>query len=289
MWSASWQSSASEDGVWIIRLAPSSGECVLCPRPLAGLIQMLAGPAEVERGDPQHAGFRSDLSYPGERTRARSRRKHEWFPRVGKLGRPAGAVQELARDDVERKKFLKMAGKTMGTGAAATGLAAFIAACGSSSSSSSSSGGSSAASASDRRQRLDLGKRVERLGDLAIVNYALTLEYLEAQFYDKVVASGLFSGQNLSVIKTFRSEEHAHVAALRAVASKLGNAGRQAERQVPNPQRCAGHQARRRGGEPRRGRISRSGGEHQEQGNPRRGAGDPHRRGAPCGDAEHWC
>ena len=38
-------------------------------------------------------------------------------------GQPAGGVvQELARDDVERKKFLKMAGKTIGAGAAATGL-----------------------------------------------------------------------------------------------------------------------------------------------------------------------
>ncbi|MGI9185313.1 MAG: hypothetical protein ACR2GZ_10195, partial [Solirubrobacteraceae bacterium] len=47
-----------------------------------------------------------------------------------------GAVERLVRDDVERKKFLKMAGKRMGAGAAATSLAAFVAACGSSSSSS---------------------------------------------------------------------------------------------------------------------------------------------------------
>ena len=50
---------------------------------------------------------------------------------------PGGVVQELARDDVERKKFLKNAGKMMGSGAAATGLAAFVAACGGSSKSSS--------------------------------------------------------------------------------------------------------------------------------------------------------
>ncbi len=31
-------------------------------------------------------------------------------------------VQQLARDDVERKKFLKMVGKRMGAGAAATPL-----------------------------------------------------------------------------------------------------------------------------------------------------------------------
>jgi ferritin-like protein len=127
-----------------------------------------------------------------------------------------GAVEELARDDVERKKFLKMAGKTMGTGAAATGLAAFIAACGGSSSSSSSS--SSASSAPAGVSSSSSGSS----GDLGIVNYALTLEYLESQFYDRVVASGLFNGKNLSVIKSFRAEEHAHVAALKGVAAGLG-------------------------------------------------------------------
>ena len=58
-----------------------------------------------------------------------------------------GVVKRLARDDLERKNFLKMAGKRMGAGAAATGLAAFIAACGSSSSSSSTPSSSSSAAA----------------------------------------------------------------------------------------------------------------------------------------------
>ena len=59
-------------------------------------------------------------------------------------------------------------------------------------------------------------------GDLAIVNYALTLEYLESQFYDKVIASGLFHGADLSVIKEFGGEEHEHVIALKKVATSLG-------------------------------------------------------------------
>src|SRR5437763_17155334 len=103
--------------------------------------------------------------------------------------RPSGAVQELARDDLERKKFLKMAGKTIGTGAAATGLAAFIAACGGSSSSTTpaSAGGSTGASSAPT-------SKSGGSGDLGIVNYALTLEYLEAQFYDRVIASGFFKG-----------------------------------------------------------------------------------------------
>jgi hypothetical protein len=129
-----------------------------------------------------------------------------------------GVVKELARDDVERKKFLGMAGKTMGSGAAATALGAFIAACGSSSSSSSSSATTGAATSSAATS----SSSSSGSGDLAIVNYALTLEYLESEFYDKVVASGLFSGVNLSVIKMFRTEEHDHVTALHKVAMSLG-------------------------------------------------------------------
>ena len=58
--------------------------------------------------------------------------------------------------------------------------------------------------------------------DLGIVNYALTLEYLEAQFYDEVAKSGLFHGTTLAMLKRFGAEEHAHVAALKGVATKLG-------------------------------------------------------------------
>jgi hypothetical protein len=132
-----------------------------------------------------------------------------------------GVVERLARDDVERKRFLKMAGKTIGTGAAATGLAAFIAACGSSSSSSSSTTAATTTSSS-AASTTSAANSGFGAGDLGIVNYALTLEYLENQFYDKVIASGLFKGSVLSTLKLFGSEEHAHVLALESVAKKLG-------------------------------------------------------------------
>jgi hypothetical protein len=133
-------------------------------------------------------------------------------------GRPVdGVVQELARDDLGRKKFLKMAGKTMGAGAAATSLAAFIAACGGSSSSSSSVSATSTAAAATGTPASSSGP-----GDLAIVNYALTLEYLESQFYAKVVHSGLFHGATLSLLKSFGEEEDEHVMALKGVAKSLG-------------------------------------------------------------------
>jgi hypothetical protein len=125
----------------------------------------------------------------------------------------AGVVERLARDDLERKQFLKKAGKTMGAGAAATGLAAFIAACGSSSSSSKTSSAAPAATATTSNSGS---------GDLAIVNYALTLEYLESQFYAKVAASGLFNGKTLATLKSFGAEEDQHVIALKKVASSLG-------------------------------------------------------------------
>jgi hypothetical protein len=133
--------------------------------------------------------------------------------------RPApGVVERLARDDLERKKFLKLAGRRMGAGAAATSLAAFIAACGSSANTTSTSSASGAAADPGTSS----SSSSTGSGDLAIVNYALTLEYLESQFYAKVVASGLFSGKNLSVIKSFGAEEDQHVLALKKVASSLG-------------------------------------------------------------------
>jgi hypothetical protein len=135
--------------------------------------------------------------------------------------RPEGVVVELARDDVERKKFLKMAGRKMGAGAAATGLAAFIAACGSSSSSSSSAAGGSTAGSTGASTGSSTTS-TSGSGDLAIVNYALTLEYLEAEFYKKVIGSGLFSGSALGTIKTFGAEEQEHVTALHKVAQSLG-------------------------------------------------------------------
>jgi rubrerythrin len=138
---------------------------------------------------------------------------------------PTGVVEQLARDDVERKRFLKMAGKRMGAGAAATGLAAFIAACGSSSKSSTASTAQAAApssSASSSSSTTSSATAAASSGDLAIVNYALTLEYLESQFYAKVISSGLFKGTVLSVIKTFGDEEDQHVVALKKVAMSLG-------------------------------------------------------------------
>jgi rubrerythrin len=121
---------------------------------------------------------------------------------------PAGIVERLARDDVDRKRFLKMAG---GAGAASFG-AFVLAACGSSKKTASTTAattGTSSTSASSA-------------GDVAILNYALTLEYLEVEFYSKVVASGLFTGTVGNLIKDFGRQEATHVEALKGAVEKLG-------------------------------------------------------------------
>ena len=147
-------------------------------------------------------------------------------PTTTENGRPeVGVVEALARDDVERKKFLTIAGRNIGAGAgaAATGLAAFIAACGSTSSSSSpSQAAASSSSTAATGTTTSSSSSAMDPSDLSIVNYALTLEYLESQFYAKVVASGLFHGKTLSVLKSFGAEEDQHVIALHKVASGLG-------------------------------------------------------------------
>ncbi len=122
----------------------------------------------------------------------------------------SGIVERLVRDDVERKRFLKIAGSA---GAASFG-AFVLAACGSSSKSSSSTPAASATTGSSTSSSGG--------GDLPIVNYALTLEYLESEFYSKVAASGLFHGATLSTLKSFGAQEAEHVAALEKVASSLG-------------------------------------------------------------------
>jgi rubrerythrin len=122
---------------------------------------------------------------------------------------PAGLVERLVRDDVDRKRFLKLAGSA---GAASFG-AFVLAACGSSSKRTATTAAATTSSTSSASGAS---------GDITIVNYALTLEYLETEFYEKVIASGLFKGKTASVLKEFGAQEMTHVEALTGAASKLG-------------------------------------------------------------------
>jgi len=94
-------------------------------------------------------------------------------------------------------------------------LGAFLAACGSDDDSSSSTGSTGT---TDTGTTSPMGEDNSTAmfgeGDLGILNYALTLEYLETAFYDDVIKSKLFKGSDLEAIKLFGSQEAAHVAAL---------------------------------------------------------------------------
>ena len=109
---------------------------------------------------------------------------------------------------VSRRRFLAVGGGS-------TAAAAFLAACGDDSGTTTTSTTSSMGGGAS--ETAEFGK-----GDVGIVNYALTLEYLEAAFYADVVKSGLFKGADLETIRKFGQEEAGHVEALKAAAKQLG-------------------------------------------------------------------
>ena len=120
-----------------------------------------------------------------------------------------GAMQQLAQDGSSRRRFLALVG---GTGAAGA-FGIFLAACGD-------DDNTSRTSTTDQAQ----GGGIEQFGegDLGILNYALTLEYLEADFYKKAADSGILKGDALALGRQFGRHEQEHVDALKATVEQMG-------------------------------------------------------------------
>jgi rubrerythrin len=116
------------------------------------------------------------------------------------------ALRELADDPSSRKRFFKM----MGGAGAVSAFSVFLAACGDDKKSD---------TAATPAMSSDDGVK----GDLHILNYALTLEFLEAEFYKEVIASGIVKDKKVAAIATkFGDTEQQHVEALKATITKLG-------------------------------------------------------------------
>jgi hypothetical protein len=114
------------------------------------------------------------------------------------------AVESLDEGD-SRRGFLKKAG--LG-GAAVMGSGALLAAL---------TPAGAAAASGKGRPPAKFGK-----GDIGILNYALTLEYLEAAFYNEATKNKVASGaQESAFLKRVTADENAHVAFLKkALGSK---------------------------------------------------------------------
>ena len=120
------------------------------------------------------------------------------------------AARRVLNDPVSRRKFMALTGGT-------ASLSVLIAACGDDDDDETTESSSTTETTASDDALAQFGE-----GDLGIVNYALTLEYLEAAFYDEVAKSGLFKGADLALIEQFGATEQEHVVALTSTVKELG-------------------------------------------------------------------
>lgn len=60
------------------------------------------------------------------------------------------------------------------------------------------------------------------MGDIDILNFALTLEYLESAFYEQAKAEGKYDAETTELVDLVAKDEAEHVSALKATISDLG-------------------------------------------------------------------
>jgi len=124
----------------------------------------------------------------------------------GDGGEERGALAALIDDHSSRRRFLRALGGTAG----ASALTAVASAC----------GNKPTIGGSQRK-----GGQVAAFGpgDSGIVNYALFLEYLEGDFYDRLVRSDEVRGRRArDVVKQIRQNESEHRNLLDRIADQLG-------------------------------------------------------------------
>jgi rubrerythrin len=128
------------------------------------------------------------------------------------------ALRELADDPSSRKRFLK----TLGGAGAIGAFSVLLAACGGSDSDEEKAA-KPAGSGGDEGTGSSQAGSEGNAADLKIVNYALTLEFLEADLYRQVVDSGVVKDKaTADLARKFGDTEQEHVEALKALAQKLG-------------------------------------------------------------------
>jgi rubrerythrin len=131
-------------------------------------------------------------------------------PAQERSGAPSSAMEELKHDESSRKRFLRM----MGGAGAASAFAIVLAACGDDDDEGGTAGGGG---------QTETQGRMGSSGDLEIVQYALTLEHLETDFYNAVIDAGVITDKALAeTAMMIRDNEQEHVDALTATVEKLG-------------------------------------------------------------------